>query len=141
MIRFSLRTLHRLSLMLLTVVVLQFAGANLGAHQLHSGNAGEEERNHSHLTFLAEVTTLAECIECTCPPELVASDAHQHDKVEKTELKQLDLCLDCHCHGGHPSLIAAINLPDYLPFNSINGGKYADYLSVVGNPAYRPPIA
>lgn len=141
MIRFSLNTLHRLSLMLLAVVVLQFAGANLGAHQLHTGSADEEERNHSHLTFMAEVTTIGECIECTCPPEIVASDAHQHDKVEKTELKQLDLCLDCHCHGGHPSLVAGLANLDYHPLTNQVQGHESDYLSVVGRPDYRPPIA
>lgn len=59
----------RMVTLLIAIIVLQFAGANLGAHQLHAGNGAEEAENHPHLQFSAQVTTLAQCIECVCPSE------------------------------------------------------------------------
>ena len=52
--------------LLIALVLLQFVGANLGAHQLHVGNSNEEQNNHPHLQFTTEVISLAECVDCAC---------------------------------------------------------------------------
>ena len=112
--------------LLIAIIVLQFAGANLGAHQLHAGNGAEEADNHPHLQFSARVTTLAQCVDCVCPSEQAlgfadidastdvlgnnagenhASELHSH-LVKTTELQDFDLCLDCQCHGGHVALLS-----------------------------------
>lgn len=147
-----------MAMFLIAIIVLQFAGANLGAHQLHAGNSVEESENHPHLQFSAQVTTLAQCIDCVCPSEQAlgfadstgvtsnyagenqSSGFHSH-LVETTEIQDFDLCLDCQCHGGHVALLSqAVSQPvqalesGYLPTD-------VSYFPPENLPKYRPPIA
>ncbi|MGL5046537.1 MAG: hypothetical protein ACRC6S_02900, partial [Shewanella sp.] len=63
--------------LLIAIIVLQFAGANFGAHQLHAGNGVQEAENHPHLQFSAQVTTttMAPCIDCVCSSDATLSFA------------------------------------------------------------------
>ncbi|MGS0677340.1 hypothetical protein [Shewanella sp. 0m-4] len=128
---------------LIAVVLLQFAGGNLGAHQLHLGDHEEESAPHPHLEFIADVITSAQCVDCTCPIEQqvvnVDDTAHSHT-INKTESKSFELCLDCPCHGGHVTAMSFVSIVPSVPvsdeLNSIN----EQYLPPEQLPDYRPPI-
>ncbi len=58
---------HKIAIAMIAVVLLQFAGGNMGEHQLHLGSHDEEPANHPHLQFTAEVVTVEvqQCTVCT----------------------------------------------------------------------------
>ncbi|MGI2199351.1 hypothetical protein [Shewanella baltica] len=147
--------------LLIAIIVLQFAGANLGTHQLHAGNGAEEADNHSHLQFSAQVTTLAQCVDCICPSEQAlgfadidastevlgnnvgenhASELHSH-LVKTTELQDFDLCLDCQCHGGHVALLSPGLSQPVQALESVFLAANLAYFPPDNLPKYRPPIA
>ncbi len=144
--------------LLIAIVVLQFAGANLGAHQLHAGNSVEEAENHAHLQFRAPVTTLAQCIDCVCSseqelgfiaePTMAASSIddstrtsdHSH-LVQTTEVQNFDLCLDCQCHGGHVALLSHVETQSLIAFETAYVPTNIAYFPPEQLPEYRPPIA
>ncbi len=148
----------RMVTLLIAIIVLQFAGANLGAHQLHAGNGAEEAENHPHLQFSAQVTTLAQCIECVCPSEQAlgfadstgvtsnhagenqSSGFHSH-LVKTTELQDFDLCLDCQCHGGHVALLSPGLSQPVQALESVFLAANVSYFQPDNLPKYRPPIA
>ncbi len=149
---------HKIAIALIAVVLLQFAGANLGAHQLHLGSHDEESENHPHLQFTAEITSLAQCVDCTCPAENeldfdsfasnnsfaseVASNASEHSHlVNKTETKTFDLCLDCQCHGGHVTAMSISSTTPLAPVDDAPTSISSYYLPPEALPDYRPPIA
>lgn len=143
--------------LLIAIIVLQFAGANFGAHQLHMGNGAEESDNHPHLQFSASVTTLTQCLDCVCPSEQslgfaldvdiagktaaknLGSELHSH-LVKTTEIQDFDLCLDCQCHGGHVALLSSVlNQPEQA-LESVYLANDLTYFSPDNLPKYRPPI-
>ena len=151
----------RMVILLIAIIVLQFAGANLGAHQLHAGNGAEEADNHPHLQFSAQVTTLAQCVDCVCPSEQAlgfadidassdvlsnnlvenhASELHSH-LVKTTELQDFDLCLDCQCHGGHVALLSPGLSQPVQALESVFLAANLAYFPPDNLPKYRPPIA
>jgi hypothetical protein len=151
----------RMVTLLIAIIVLQFAGANLGTHQLHAGNGAEEADNHSHLQFSAQVTTLAQCVDCVCPSEQAlgfadigastdvlsnneggnhASELHSH-LVKTTELQDFDLCLDCQCHGGHVALLSPGLSQPVQALESVFLAANVSYFQPDNLPKYRPPIA
>ena len=151
----------RMVTLLIAIIVLQFAGANLGTHQLHAGNGAEEADNHSHLQFSAQVTTLAQCVDCICPSEQAlgfadigastdvlsnneggnhASELHSH-LVKTTELQDFDLCLDCQCHGGHVALLSPGLSQPVQALESVFLAANVSYFQPDNLPKYRPPIA
>lgn len=151
----------RMVTLLIAIIVLQFAGANLGAHQLHAGNGAEEADNHPHLQFSAQVTTLAQCVDCVCPSEQAlgfadigasidvlgnnagenhASELHSH-LVKTTELQDFDLCLDCQCHGGHVALLSPGLSQPVQALESVFLAANVSYFQPDNLPKYRPPIA
>ena len=138
--------MHKLARALIAIVLLQFAAANLGAHQLHAGSPDDEEVEHAHLHFVAPVQTLEQCVDCVCEPDspeprhaqFQSTDDHQH---LVTELQQFDLCLDCQCHGGVVSMLSYTSaLPDVQP-DFISPFSTSLYLPPLVQPDYRPPIA
>lgn len=148
----------RMVTLLIAIIVLQFAGANLGAHQLHAGNGAEEAENHPHLQFSAQVTTLAQCIECVCPSEQALGFAdstgltshqagenqsrgfHSH-LVKTTEIQDFDLCLDCQCHGGHVALLSQAVSQPVQALESVYLPTDVSYFPPDNLPKDRPPIA
>ena len=146
--------------LLIAIIVLQFAGANLGAHQLHAGNGAEEAENHPHLQFSAPVTTLAQCVDCVCPNEqtlgfsaeafgetalksgiaTASVSGHSH-LVQTTEIQDFDLCLDCQCHGGHVALLSHTENQTTVAFDMVYVPADLAYFSADQLPKYRPPIA
>lgn len=148
----------RMVTLLIAIIVLQFAGANLGAHQLHAGNSAEEAENHPHLQFSAQVTTLTQCIECVCPSEQALSFAdstgvtshhagenqsrgfHSH-LVKTTEIQDFDLCLDCQCHGGHVALLSQAVSQPVQALESVYLPTDVSYFPPDNLPKDRPPIA
>ncbi|MCU8106762.1 hypothetical protein L5M38_19790 [Shewanella sp. SM101] len=144
--------------LLIAIIVLQFAGANLGAHQLHAGNGAEEAENHPHLQFSAQVTTLAQCVDCVCPSEQAlgfadstgvasnhagenqSSGFHSH-LVKTTEIQDFDLCLDCQCHGGHVALLSQAVSQPVQALESVYLPTDVSYFPPENLPKYRPPIA
>ncbi|ABV38688.1 conserved hypothetical protein [Shewanella sediminis HAW-EB3] len=149
---------HKIAIALIAVVLLQFAGANLGAHQLHLGSHDEESENHPHLQFTAEITSLAQCVDCTCSAEAEldsesfasnksfasesANDASGHSHiVSKTETKTFDLCLDCQCHGGHVTAMSINSTTPLAPVDDALTSIGSHYLPPEALPDYRPPIA
>ncbi len=117
----------------LALVLLQFAGTGFGAHQLHQGNEQEEARNHAHLQFTAEVTSIAQCTE-----ELIQSANHQHII---SDIEEYDLCLDCQCHGGHASLVTQTMIIASEPLTDLFLDIDSHYFPPELSPNYRPPIA
>ena len=148
----------RMVTLLIAIIVLQFAGANLGAHQLHAGNGAEEAENHPHLQFSAQVTTLAQCVDCVCPSEQALGFAdstgvtsnhvgenqsngfHSH-LVKTTEIQDFDLCLDCQCHGGHVALLSQAVSQPVQALESVYLPTDVSYFPPENLPKYRPPIA
>ncbi|WP_181382197.1 hypothetical protein [Shewanella sp. BC20] len=146
--------------LLIAIIVLQFAGANLGAHQLHAGNGAEEAENHPHLQFSAPVTTLAQCVDCVCSNEqtlgfsaeafgetalksgiaTASVSGHSH-LVQTTEIQDFDLCLDCQCHGGHVALLSHTENQTTVAFDMVYVPADLTYFSADQLPKYRPPIA
>ncbi|WP_428613926.1 hypothetical protein [Shewanella sp.] len=138
---FFRQLVHKLALMMIAVVALQFAGANLGAHQLHLGSHEEESETHPHLQFTAEVVSLQQCVDCQCgfdEPEL--ETPHQH-QISKTETQTFDLCLDCQCHGGHVTLVSQLAWVPSVPVSDEPASARLHYLPPVPQAAYRPPIS
>lgn len=148
---------HKVAIALIAVVLLQFAGANLGAHQLHLGSHDEESENHPHLQFTAEITSLAQCVDCSCSAETELdfesfasnksfassndpSSTHSH-LVSKTETKTFDLCLDCQCHGGHVTAMSINSTTPLAPVDDALTSISSNYLPPEALPDYRPPIA
>ena len=133
-------------MLLIAIVALQFAGANLGAHQLHPGNLAEEADNHPHLQFNAQVTQFSQCVDCTCPGDASQAHAsqsateHQHQQ-SVTQMEQFDLCLDCQCHGGHVTLLSSIEA--IVSVNNDRAPVLMDiaYFPPDPLPSKRPPIA
>lgn len=149
----------RMVTLLIAIIVLQFAGANLGAHQLHAGNGAEEAGNHPHLQFSVAVTTLAECVDCVCPTERtvgvhsemfaaapangessVASVSEHSHLVQATEIKAFDLCLDCQCHGGHLALLSHSENQSLTALETAYVPTDLAYFPPDQLPKYRPPI-
>ncbi len=141
----------RMVTLLIAIIVLQFAGANMGAHQLHAGNGAEEAENHPHLQFSAQVTTLAQCVDCVCPSEQAfgfadstgenqSSGFHSH-LVKTTEIQDFDLCLDCQCHGGHVALLSQAVSQPVQALESVYLPTDVSYFPPENLPKYRPPIA
>ncbi|MCL1089209.1 hypothetical protein L2744_06215 [Shewanella profunda] len=142
--------------LLIAIIVLQFAGANLGAHQLHAGNGEEEAENHPHLQFSAQVTTLTQCVDCACPKEqslgfaeaVIANSAGENQSsgfhshlVKTTEIQDFDLCLDCQCHGGHVALLSQAVSQPVQALESVYLPTDVSYFPPENLPKYRPPIA
>ncbi|MFV0595335.1 hypothetical protein [Shewanella sp.] len=145
--------------LLIAIIVLQFAGANLGAHQLHAGNGAEEAEHHPHLQFSAPVTTLAQCLDCVCPNEqtlgfsaeafgeaafnvsvsAASATGHSH-LVQTTEIQDFDLCLDCKCHGGHVALLSHSETETLTAFETAYVPTDLAYFPPEQLPEYRPPI-
>ncbi len=147
---------HKIAVMLIAVVLLQFAVANLGAHQLHLGEHEDESENHPHLEFTAQVTSLAECVDCICSTETdfdlpsvndastgqtldILGAKHNH-LVSKTETQTFDLCLDCQCHGGHVTAMSITTVMPSIPKGDALIASVARYLPPEGVLNYRPPI-
>jgi len=146
--------------LLIAIIVLQFAGANLGAHQLHAGNGVEEAENHPHLQFSAPVTTLTQYVDCVCPNEqapgfstepfgeaafnagvsTASASSHSH-LVQTTEIQHFDLCLDCQCHGGHVALLSYSDSQTLTAFEAAYVPTDLAYFPPDQLPKYRPPIA
>lgn len=128
---------------MIAIVALQFAGANLGAHQLHLGSHEEESETHPHLQFTAEIVSFAQCMDCQCEfdqPALEHEKQHDH-QVSKTETKTFDLCLDCQCHGGHVTLVSQVSVMPSLPVGDELSNFGHHYYPPEQQPSYRPPIA
>ncbi|WP_310734199.1 MULTISPECIES: hypothetical protein [unclassified Shewanella] len=129
--------------LLIALVLLQFVGANLGAHQLHVGNSNEEQNNHPHLQFTTEVISLAECADCACALDGSSlhsvNDDHQHfDTI--TDFEKVDVCLDCQCHGGHVALAKLNDNVVSEHFHDLFADTKLNYLPPESFPTYRPPI-
>lgn len=138
--------IHKIALVMIAVVALQFAGANLGAHQLHLGTHVEESETHPHLQFTAEVVSFTQCLDCQCefdkPDPKHQQEHHQHQaKLSKTETKTFDLCLDCQCHGGHVTLLSQVIVVPSVPVNDEPTNLAKHYFPPEQQPSYRPPIA
>jgi len=143
--------LHSFSMMraiklLIAIIVLQFAGANLGGHQLHLGNSTEEKGNHAHVQFtpsidIAALSQLAECIQCSCAAdgarEHAPSDDHSHPAPTN---KTIDLCLDCQCHGGLVAIVFPEELYTVDQANQQPLQIAQSYLAPALGATYRPPI-
>nr|WP_258405159.1 hypothetical protein [Shewanella psychrotolerans] len=128
---------------MIAVVALQFAGANLGAHQLHLGSHEEESETHPHLQFTAEIVSFAQCLDCQCEfDQPFPEHEKQHDhQFSKTETKTFDLCLDCQCHGGHVTLVSQVSVMPSVPVGEEPSNLGHRYFSPEQQPSYRPPIA
>jgi hypothetical protein len=141
---FAPQHLLKLTAVLIAIVLLQFVGGNLGAHQLHLGDHEQESECHPHVKFNAEVSTLVQCIDdCTCSLEQQASEQgsalHKHTIV-KTESKSFDLCLDCPCHGGHVTAMSIASITPAIPVDDMLHASNKQYLPPVPLQDYRPPI-
>lgn len=138
--------------LLIAIIVLQFAGANMGAHQLHKGNSLEEVENHPHLQFSAPVITFTQCVDCECPSgqewgddALLSSDissvSDYSHLLQTVEIQNFDLCLDCQCHGGHVALLSHLSNQAVTAFEMTYVLTNLTYFPPEQLPKYRPPIA
>ncbi|MGL4613964.1 MAG: hypothetical protein ACRCVV_08710 [Shewanella sp.] len=157
-----------MAMFLISIIALQFVGANFGAHQLHAANGHEELDNHPHLQFRTQVTVYNECVDCVCPntqsvdrlllaeyftqnpssssqpsvDELQVAQPkgfHSH-QVKITEIQDVDLCLDCQCHGGHVALLTQVVSQPLLAGESVYIAAQLGYLPPDDLPHERPPI-
>ncbi len=133
--------LQVIAIVMITIVSLQFAGANFGAHQLHLGDHQQENETHPHLQFTAEVVSFEQCVDCQCSADAIENEPNHQHLLSKTESVDFDLCLDCPCHGGHislPSLVMVkLTIPDAVQPSNLGW----HYLPPEHQPSYRPPIA
>ena len=136
---------------MIAVVLLQFAGANLGGHQLHLGNDEEKSENHPHLEFTAQIMRAAQYIDCDSEVStnvgafIIDADISQpltkHDHLaSKTETQTIDLCLDCQCHGGHVTVMSMTSMIPSMPNSDELITSLGQYLPPEAVPDYRPPI-
>ncbi|MGX9463201.1 hypothetical protein ACWXWU_18490 [Shewanella sp. A14] len=126
------------------LLLLQFVGANLGAHQLHQGNSNEDQNNHPHLQLTSEVIVLAECVDCACAVNGSTMHSEMDDHLHaanSTKTQQIDVCLDCQCHGGHIALVTPVNNVFSQRFDDVYSDFTLLYLPPEDFPRYRPPIA
>jgi hypothetical protein len=151
---------------LIGIVLLQLVGANVGAHQLHPDTQVEEGGQHSHLQLTAQVTTLSQCeisdhldahghrnesgsehqvadfhgaanVSAAHYGEPSHTDSHQ---VVSTETQDVDICLDCQCHGGHASLVGGMSPLVPSPLTDSPVLLALNYFPPESLPSYRPPI-
>lgn len=106
------------------------------------GNSNEEQNNHPHLQFTTEVITLAECVDCACALDgsgihSVNDDDHA---ANSNNIEQVDVCLDCQCHGGHVTLAMLGNNVIHEHFHDAYASVSLHYLAPESLPTYRPPI-
>jgi hypothetical protein len=67
------------------------------------------------------------------------NDDHQHaDNV--TDVEQVDVCLDCQCHGGHVALAKLNDNVVSEHFHDLFTDTKLNYLPPESFPSYRPPI-
>lgn len=152
--------------LLIGIVLLQLVGANVGAHQLHPDTKVEEGGQHSHLQLTAQVTTLSQCdisdhldahghrnesgsehqvadfhVAASFSAANYGEPSHTDSHlVTSTETQDVDICLDCQCHGGHASLIGGLTpLTPILLTDSPVLLAFA-YFPPESLPSYRPPI-
>jgi|OM-RGC.v1.016889213 hypothetical protein len=143
--------------LLIGIVLLQLVGANVGAHQLHPDTKVEEGGQHSHLQLTTQVTTLSQCeisdhldAHTNATEHQVAdfhgaandgepshTDSHQ---VVSTETQDVDICLDCQCHGGHASLVGGMSPLAPSPLTDSPVLLALNYFPPESLPSYRPPI-
>lgn len=148
MSRFLCQLYRTTAMLVMVVVLLQFAGAGFGAHQLHQGNSQEEEQNHAHLQFTAKVSVLEQCVESSADRELHQSQhlgqsngiANEHQHLT-TDTQEFDLCIDCQCHGGHVTVISQVVNLASEPIADLLSISESKYLPPESFPNYRPPIA
>jgi uncharacterized protein YjbI with pentapeptide repeats len=65
------------------------------------------------------------------------SDSHQ---VVSTETQDVDICLDCQCHGGHASLVGGMSPLAPSPLTDSPRLLAFAYFPPESLPSYRPPI-
>lgn len=132
--------------LLIAIIVLQFAGANLGGHQLHIGNSAEEKSNHAHVQFtptldITALSQLAECIQCSCAAEGAREHAPADDHTHPAPTdKMVDLCLDCQCHGGLVAIVLPDNIDTTEQANQQPLQTVQSYFPPALGATYRPPI-
>ena len=152
--------------LLIGIVLLQLVGANAGAHQLHQDTKIEEGGQHSHLQLTTQVTTLSQCeisdhldahghrnesgsehqvadfhgfanLSAAHYGQPSHIDSHQ---VVSTETQDVDICLDCQCHGGHASLVGGMSPLAPSPLTDSPVLLALNYFPPESLPSYRPPI-
>jgi hypothetical protein len=149
--------------LLIGIVLLQLVGANAGAHQLHPDTKVEEGGQHSHLQIKMQLTTqvmsVSQCDVSThtehdflaahapsvnhgvahsmSEQALSASDSHL---VTSTETQDVDICLDCQCHGGHATLLGGFTPLAPTPLTDSPVLWAFAYFPPESLPSYRPPI-
>ncbi|TCN86332.1 hypothetical protein [Shewanella fodinae] len=121
------------------LLMLQFAVSDVGTHQLHAGNSYEETLQHTHLQITQPIVAVADCERHDGEPLAAEKSALHH--LPHQELQQLDLCLDCPCHGGHISLPMQPLFAHALLVSHSVIAEMTRYLPIASEPAYRPPIA
>jgi hypothetical protein len=65
------------------------------------------------------------------------TDSHQ---VVSTETQDVDICLDCQCHGGHASLVGGMSPLAPSPLTDSPVLLALNYFPPESLPSYRPPI-
>jgi hypothetical protein len=149
--------------LLIGIVLLQLVGANAGAHQLHPDTKIEEGGQHSHLQIKMQLTTqvmsVSQCDVSTHTehdflavhaPSVnhgaahsmseQASSASDSHLVASTELQDIDICLDCQCHGGHATLLGGFTPLAPTPLTDSPVLLAFTYFPPESLPSYRPPI-
>ncbi|MGL5393413.1 MAG: hypothetical protein ACRDA8_18880, partial [Shewanella sp.] len=133
-----------MALFLIAIIVLQFVGANFGAHQLHAANGAEESDNHPHLQFSAQVTVYSECVDCMCPtetgsvtwPEFAGTFAGAEAGSHAGALASAEHERVAHAHGFHSHLVKITETQDFdLCLDcQCHGGHVALLTQVVNQP-------
>ncbi|MCE9679943.1 hypothetical protein LZP69_12290 [Shewanella sp. AS1] len=135
------RTGRIAQMLMVMLVTLQFAVANFSAHQLHLGNHEQENDNHPHLQLTTQIISFEPCLDCQCELETDPKAATHAHKIKKIQTQETDLCLDCHCHGGHLSLLSQMFATPVMALADRPASPSKLYFPPDTQPSYRPPIA
>ncbi len=121
---------------LLLILALQALLPAMAQHQLHAGNRYEESLQHTHLQLTQHVVAVNDCAVHDCDPHDAQEQHHQWHQ----DTQEIDLCLDCPCHGSHLSIPLLVQASSAIGAALLVPLPAASYFALANEPAYRPPI-
>ncbi|WP_417760878.1 hypothetical protein [Shewanella sp.] len=121
---------------LLLILALQALLPAMAQHQLHAGNRYEESLQHAHVQLTQQILAVNDCAVHGCDPH----DANEQHHRWHQDTQEIDLCLDCPCHGGHVPLPLVVQTSASLSSSLLVALPATHYFGLASEPAYRPPI-
>ncbi|WP_259394874.1 hypothetical protein [Shewanella sp. SR44-3] len=121
----------------LTAQVTTLSQCDIKAHRDAHGHSNESGTEHDLADYHGVANYGAANVSAAHHGELSHTDKHQ---VVSTETQDVDICLDCQCHGGHASLIGGLTPLAPILFTDSPVLLAFAYFPPESLPSYRPPI-